>query len=69
MIQCSSQPCDVLLLNLETAGSTNPVGSSPGEVWLNRKSTLMPLSPGHVFATNSLRYPWVARGSTPRDGR
>ena len=29
----------------------------------------MPLSPGHVFAANPLRYPWVAQGLTPRDGR
>ena len=35
------------------------MGSSPGEVWLKRESALMPLSPGHAFATNPLRYLWV----------
>ena len=65
----SSRPCDVLPLNLKTPGSANPVGSSLGEVWLKRESALMPLSPGHVFTTNPLRYLWVARGSTPQDGR
>ena len=38
------------------------MGSSPGEVWPKRESALMPLSLGHAFATNPLRYPWVACG-------